>query len=160
MARHRLPSLDAPLQEQRFEVKLERKDAPAGHFRLGSSWLDDGRYGPSGAGKSTLLDVLSGRKKPTSGQLFTPNNVDVKSISSYVEQEDALLGVLTVRETIWYSAKLSLPPSTSRQDIDERTDMIIHDLGLAAVASQRIGTPSNAASLEARGAASPSDAAW
>lgn len=97
--------------------------------------------GPSGAGKSTLLDVLSGRKKPSSGRLLTPNDVDVRSISSYVEQEDALLGVLTVRETIWYSAKLSLPPMTTRHELDERTDMIIHDLGLTGVASQRIGTP-------------------
>lgn len=94
-----------------------------------------------GAGKSTLLDVLSGRKKPTSGRLLTPNNVEVRSISSYVEQEDALLGVLTVRETIRYWAKLSLPPSMTRHAFDERTDMIIHDLGLTGVASQRIGTP-------------------
>lgn len=68
--------------------------------------------GPSGAGKSTLLDVLSGRKRPTSGHLLTPNDVDVRRISSYVEQEDALLGVLTVRETIWYSAKLSFHQSS------------------------------------------------
>lgn len=63
--------------------------------------------GPSGAGKSTFLDVLSGRKKASSGTIsFGAEHRDIKSISSYVEQEDALIGVLTVRETLWYSAKL------------------------------------------------------
>lgn len=98
--------------------------------------------GPSGAGKSTLLDVLSGRKQPTSGHVTVPISAhDVKSISSYVEQSDSLLGVLTVRETIWYSAKLSLPPSTPLSAIDQRTDLVLRDLGLTSVANQKIGTP-------------------
>ncbi|SNX85063.1 related to ATP-binding cassette protein (ABC) transporter [Melanopsichium pennsylvanicum] len=98
--------------------------------------------GPSGAGKSTLLDVLSTRKPPSDGSVsLSIGSQDVKSISSYVEQSDSLLGVLTVRETIWYSAKLSLPPSTINAEIDERTDLIISDLGLSGVSGQKIGTP-------------------
>lgn len=98
--------------------------------------------GPSGAGKSTLLDVLSSRTTPSSGSVTVPiASRDIKSISSYVEQSDSLLGVLTVRETIWYSAKLSLPPSTSAQDIHDRVDLVLKDLGLTSVAHQRIGTP-------------------
>ncbi len=98
--------------------------------------------GPSGAGKSTLLDVLSARKTPTEGSVTVGIGAkDVRSVSSYVEQADSLLGVLTVRETIWYSAKLSLPPSTSNDEIDRRTDLVIADLGLSGVAGQRIGTP-------------------
>ncbi|EST05077.1 ABC-2 type transporter [Kalmanozyma brasiliensis GHG001] len=98
--------------------------------------------GPSGAGKSTFLDVLSTRRAPSSGSVTVSiATKDVKSVSSYVEQHDSLLGVLTVRETIWYSAKLSLPPTTPTADIDARVDVIIADLGLTSVASQRIGTP-------------------
>ncbi|PWN52543.1 P-loop containing nucleoside triphosphate hydrolase protein [Violaceomyces palustris] len=99
--------------------------------------------GPSGAGKSTFLDIISGRKKPTRGtvNLCSIEFKDVKSISSYVEQDDALLGVLTVRETFWYSAKLSLPPSTTAKEIDERVETIIKGLGLSHVANNRIGTP-------------------
>jgi ABC-type multidrug transport system ATPase subunit len=64
--------------------------------------------GPSGAGKSTLLDVLSGRQSCTAGEVKLRSPGDsIKNISSYVEQHDALLGVLTVRETLWYSAKLA-----------------------------------------------------
>ena len=97
--------------------------------------------GPSGAGKSTLLDVLSTRKAPSGGSVSVSIGArDVKSVSSYVEQSDSLLGVLTVRETIWYSAKLSLPPSTTNEEIDQRTDLIISDLGLSGVANQKIGT--------------------
>lgn len=97
--------------------------------------------GPSGAGKSTLLDVLSTRKAPSSGSVSVSIGAkDVKSVSSYVEQADSLLGVLTVRETIWYSAKLSLPPNTSAEALNERVDLVISDLGLSGVAHQKIGT--------------------
>lgn len=33
---------------------------------------------------------------------------EFRRISSYVEQEDALLGALTVKETLYFAAKLSL----------------------------------------------------
>lgn len=32
-----------------------------------------------------------------------------RKLSSYVEQEDALVGSLTVRETLYFAAKLALP---------------------------------------------------
>lgn len=99
--------------------------------------------GPSGAGKSTLLDVLSTRLTPSSGSInvLGSSATEVKKVSSYVEQSDSLLGVLTVRETIHYSASLSLPPSTPPSLISDRVDLIIADLGLSTVANQRIGTP-------------------
>ena len=34
---------------------------------------------------------------------------EFRRISCYVEQEDALLGALTVKETLYFAAKLSLP---------------------------------------------------
>jgi ATP-binding cassette, subfamily G (WHITE), member 2 len=34
---------------------------------------------------------------------------ELQKISRYVEQEDALLGALTVRETLHFAAQLSLP---------------------------------------------------
>jgi ABC-type multidrug transport system ATPase subunit len=44
--------------------------------------------------------LLNGR--PTTLQGF-------RRIACYVEQEEALLGVLSVKETIYFAAKLSLP---------------------------------------------------
>ena len=51
--------------------------------------------GPSGAGKSTFLDLLAGRKEPknVSGEVLLngkPGNV--KYVSTYVMQDDALMG--------------------------------------------------------------------
>lgn len=73
--------------------------------------------GPSGSGKTTLLNVLAHRQASSgttiSGTIsvngMTVSTDKFQSISSYVEQEDALIGSLTVRETIDFAARLSLP---------------------------------------------------
>ncbi|PWN31519.1 P-loop containing nucleoside triphosphate hydrolase protein [Meira miltonrushii] len=99
--------------------------------------------GPSGAGKSTLLDLISGRVKATSGTIsWSSKNVEHgRTIASYVEQHDSLLGVLTVRETLYFSAKLSMPHDTPDEEVKERTKMVLKGLGLSEVANNRIGTP-------------------
>lgn len=64
--------------------------------------------GPSGAGKSTLLDLLAGRKPSSAGSVQLHTNYGIfRHDSAYVEQEDALLGVLTVAETLRFSALLA-----------------------------------------------------
>ncbi|KAJ3040267.1 hypothetical protein HDV00_011245 [Rhizophlyctis rosea] len=109
--------------------------------------------GPSGAGKSTFLDLISGRKTlkeshdsedgqlPASLLLNGKSDFDLRLISSYVEQDDALFGSLTVAETLYYSARLSLPPSLSRSDISQRVDRVLTQLGLSQVSTNLIGTP-------------------
>lgn len=72
--------------------------------------------GPSGCGKTTLLNLLA-RRNPTAGAkvsghtMVDGSDLDTASfrrISSYVEQEDTLIGSLTVEETLKFSAELSL----------------------------------------------------
>jgi ABC-type multidrug transport system ATPase subunit len=73
--------------------------------------------GPSGSGKTTLLNVLAHQNPPSGttvqGSLYIngdKTSLDTfRRISSYVEQEDTLVGSLTVRETLYFAAKLSLP---------------------------------------------------
>lgn len=73
--------------------------------------------GPSGSGKTTLLNALAHRNASFRGDIagsITVNGAAIstgvfQSISSYVEQEDALIGSLTVRETLDFAARLSLP---------------------------------------------------
>ncbi|KAM0791552.1 hypothetical protein ACM66B_006000 [Microbotryomycetes sp. NB124-2] len=99
--------------------------------------------GPSGAGKSTFLDVIAKRKLATDGTITVngDSTFDPAQVMSYVEQDDALLGVLTVRETVRFAARLALPRSVSRQEIDERVEATLSSLGLSGVADNRIGTP-------------------
>ncbi|KIJ49523.1 hypothetical protein M422DRAFT_27888 [Sphaerobolus stellatus SS14] len=101
--------------------------------------------GPSGAGKSTLLDLMACRKPPTkgasiylNGELISPSAM--YKISAFVEQEDALLGVLTVRESVTYSLRL-YRPDLPRKEVASRVNRVLTALGLQGCADQRIGTP-------------------
>ncbi|XP_021277890.1 ABC transporter G family member 13 isoform X2 [Herrania umbratica] len=59
--------------------------------------------------------------------------------AAYVTQEDVLLGTLTVRETITYSAHLRLSPSVSREEIDDIVEGTIMEMGLQECADRLIG---------------------
>ena len=73
--------------------------------------------GPSGCGKTTLLDILAHRGTIAKGKLdgsvnvngTTPSLSVFRQISSYVEQEDSLIGSLTAKETLDFAARLALP---------------------------------------------------
>jgi ABC-type multidrug transport system fused ATPase/permease subunit len=90
--------------------------------------------GPSGSGKTTLLNTLAHRTAAagatTHGDILTNGQAigwqHLRHLSAYVEQEDALIGSLTVRETMDFAARLALPPYVLCYDI------MVHD------ANQRI----------------------
>lgn len=73
--------------------------------------------GPSGSGKTTLLNALAHRVAAagatTTGDILINGQKTslqtLRDLSSYVEQEDALIGSLTVKETMMFGARLSLP---------------------------------------------------
>ncbi|XP_043692579.1 ABC transporter G family member 15-like isoform X2 [Telopea speciosissima] len=100
--------------------------------------------GPSGSGKSTLLDSLAGRL--ASSTVMT-GNVLINGrkrrlnhgVVAYVTQEDVLLGTLTVKETITYSAHLRLPSTMSKEEIDEVVEGTIMEMGLQECADRMIG---------------------
>ncbi|CAM6056081.1 unnamed protein product [Sphagnum tenellum] len=101
--------------------------------------------GQSGAGKSTLLEVLAGRiqpSSPSSSILVNGLPMDMQKfrrISGYVMQDDALFPVLTVRETLLYSARLRLPSSVPMKEKVIRVKALMNELGLSHVANTRIG---------------------
>jgi len=64
-----------------------------------------------------------------------------RALSAYVEQEDALVGSLTVRETLDYAARLSLSTPISKLERQQRVKMLIEKFGLAGQANDLIGTP-------------------
>jgi len=71
--------------------------------------------GPSGSGKSTLLNVLARRTVSSGAKIegsvlvngANPSLPSFRQLSSYVEQDDALIGSLTVRETMNFAARLA-----------------------------------------------------
>lgn len=103
--------------------------------------------GPSGSGKTTLLNFLTGRTRYStiSAQgdvLINGQSIPfdlLKKITTYVVQDDnVLIPTLTVRETLWYQAKLRL--DVSQHDyIPIIVNDLIRKMGLSDVANIPIG---------------------
>lgn len=101
--------------------------------------------GPTGSGKSSFLDVLAARKDPTglSGEVLidgAPQPPNFKCLSGYVVQDDVVMGTLTVRENLRFSAALRLPSSVSQREKEMRVNSLIKELGLSKVADSKVGT--------------------
>ncbi|KAF7189210.1 ABC transporter G family member 15 [Pseudocercospora fuligena] len=105
--------------------------------------------GPSGSGKTTLLNALAFRPAAagatTTGDIFANgqslNLHMIRQLSSYVEQEDALIGSLTVRETMFFAAGLALSSSISKKERLKRIDDLIASFGLGEQSHTIVGTP-------------------
>jgi ABC-type multidrug transport system ATPase subunit len=97
--------------------------------------------GPSGAGKSSLLEVLAGKLTPQSGSIFVNQNpinkAQFKKASGYVTQKDTLFPLLTVEETLMFSAKLRL--RLPQDQLSSEVKFLMHELGLDHVAMTRVG---------------------
>ncbi|KAL3463922.1 P-loop containing nucleoside triphosphate hydrolase protein [Aspergillus heterothallicus] len=105
--------------------------------------------GPSGCGKTTLLNVLA-RRAASSGAKSSGycrvnggevDNATFGRITSYVEQEDALIGSLTVKETLKFAADLSLPGVVTKSERAERIKTLLESFGIQNQASTLVGTP-------------------
>ncbi|OMO52903.1 ABC transporter-like protein [Corchorus olitorius] len=100
--------------------------------------------GPSGSGKSTLLDALSSRLAANaflSGTILLNGRKTKLSFgtAAYVTQDDNLIGTLTVRETISYSARLRLPDSMPWSEKRALVESTIIEMGLQDCADTVIG---------------------
>jgi ABC-type multidrug transport system ATPase subunit/ABC-type multidrug transport system permease subunit len=105
-----------------------------------------GLMGPSGAGKTTLMMTLNGYTPPTGGRVLV-NGQDLYANFSqfsghlgYVPQNDIMHGELTVRQALYYTARLRLPSDYSNRDIRSRVDAVLEQLGLGAVGDVLIGS--------------------
>lgn len=67
------------------------------------------------------------------------NDGEFKRISAYVMQDDVLYAFLTVKETIWMSAQLHLPPSIPYEEKQGNVNAIIQELGLVKAQHTIIG---------------------
>ncbi len=65
----------------------------------------------------------------------------LKKMSGYVMQSDLLNPHLTVRETLYYTASLRLPASTSNKERDARVEEVIQTMGLSLCQNVIVGDP-------------------
>jgi sodium transport system ATP-binding protein len=98
-----------------------------------------GLLGPNGAGKTTTLRMLSTLLAPDSGQVLI-DGADLASQASAVRRSLGVLGDakglywrLSARENIMYFAALHGMP---RAAAAQRTEQLLHELGLAALADR------------------------
>ncbi|KAJ5083916.1 hypothetical protein NUU61_008495 [Penicillium alfredii] len=105
--------------------------------------------GPSGCGKTTLLNVLARRAAASGAKVLGESYVNGAKIdsgafermTSYVEQEDALIGSLTVEETLNFAADMSLPSSVSKHQRLDRVRALLEAFGIHKQANTLVGTP-------------------
>ncbi|KAJ3516568.1 hypothetical protein NLJ89_g1034 [Agrocybe chaxingu] len=101
--------------------------------------------GASGAGKSTFLDILArkGKMGAVSGTTLVNgrevSDAQFKKVIGFVDQEDTLMGTLTVYETVLYSALLRLPREMSTEAKKFRTLETMNELGILHIKDMRIG---------------------
>jgi len=92
-----------------------------------------GVMGASGSGKSTLLHLLAGSDHPTFGDILLDGqpvgHPDNRSRIGLVPQADHLLPELTVRENLFYAARLAFGTESVEQ-AEQRVERCLHQLGL------------------------------
>ncbi|PKA62261.1 ABC transporter G family member 23 [Apostasia shenzhenica] len=106
--------------------------------------------GPSGAGKSTLLRIISGRVRRSD---FNPQSISfngapatspdrLRRICGFVTQDDNLLPLLTVKETLMFSARFRLR-GMSDKERSEKVGRLMQELSLEHVADSFVGDEEN-----------------
>eukprot|EP00884_Botryococcus_braunii_P007530 jgi/Botrbrau1/16779/Bobra.150_2s0014.1 len=135
-------SVSAGRRKQQKRIKL--LDAVSGSFEPGTV---SAIMGPTGSGKTTLLDVLAGRKTAgkTEGTIkfsgVVPSKAFYRRYVGYVEQFDTLVGILTVREMLLYTAELKRnlkEPFASKQ---AAVNHLLEKLSLEDCQNVIVGTP-------------------
>ena len=107
-----------------------------------------GIMGGSGSGKSTLLKVLNGELNPTSGGIYINGrnlrrrSKDLEGMIGYVPQDDLLIEELTVRQNLWFNAKLCLD-GHSATEINEAVTYLLNELDLFDARDLKVGSPLN-----------------
>ncbi len=95
-----------------------------------------------------FLSVLNGINPPYDGEVLI-NGISIhkerekiKGLIGYVSQDDLLIEDLTVFNNLYYNAKLCFGNLTE-EEITERVDNVLKNLGLYEIRNMKVGSPLN-----------------
>jgi len=112
-----------------------------GGFRAGSMAAI---LGPSGAGKTTFMNALCGKAYygRQTGDIYVNGKKSsiaaLKSVRGFVPQDDTVHEKLTVRENLWYSARLG-NPDFSPKEVENIVDDVLNVMQLTHVQHTVVG---------------------
>lgn len=113
------------------------------NFRVESGNLI-GIMGGSGVGKTTMINLLHGKIRPSTGNLFI-NGFDINDESDeltgligYVPQDDMLIEELSVYQNLYFNAKLCFGDYTEEQ-IKKTVDSVLIKLDLYDIKDLQVG---------------------
>uniref|UniRef100_A0A672PE21 ATP-binding cassette, sub-family G (WHITE), member 2a n=2 Tax=Sinocyclocheilus grahami TaxID=75366 RepID=A0A672PE21_SINGR len=92
--------------------------------------------------QKNILVELNGVMRPGLNAILGPTGSGKSSwtVCFLFLQDDVVMGTLTVRENLRFSAALRLPKSIRQREKDEKIERLIQELGLSKVADSRVGT--------------------
>ncbi len=129
------------------DVEFQFKNSDNGlqkmNFRVESGNLI-GIMGGSGVGKTTLLNLLHGKIKPSSGNIFI-NGYDInedadelKGLIGFVPQDDMLIEELTVFQNLYFNARLCFGDYNEEQ-LKNTVQKVLQDLDLVDIMEMQVG---------------------
>jgi ABC-type multidrug transport system ATPase subunit len=113
------------------------------NFRLESGNLV-GVMGGSGVGKTTLINLLHGKKKPDTGNIYIngydlyEDSESLKGLIGYVPQDDMLIEELTVYQNMYFNARLCFGGYNEEQLIN-LVNKVLVDLELLDIKDLQVG---------------------
>ncbi|OFY64186.1 MAG: hypothetical protein A2V64_06035 [Bacteroidetes bacterium RBG_13_43_22] len=113
------------------------------NFRIESGNLI-GIMGGSGVGKTTMLNLLHGKIKPTTGNLYIngydiySESEEIKGLIGYVPQDDMLIEELTVWQNLYFNARLCFGDYTEEQ-LNSTVEKVLTDLDLYEIKDLQVG---------------------